>query len=615
MKKLILYFLLLALVIVFPTCGGGSSSNNGGSSGVPVTSVSLKASAIILVNETEQLTATITPANATNQNLTWKSSDDTKATVSANGLVNGIKKGIAVITVTSEDGSFQAACNVTVDSIGVIDISHNGTQSYSFGYRTDNQAKRFQTFIADYHTILDGVEVKIQKNNGTQIYNNISVELYETSAGLPTTKLAETTMDVTSLGTVLKVMRAELKYQNLVPGTEYAIVLGQVNLDTVTTNGFSWCTKQVSSELDFGKLEGSTWTDESVNGDGWLKVYVYGADYSRPYAWSDPGNGVDDVVYSIAIDSIGNVYASGNFITTGSGITVNRIAMWNGTSWSALGTGMDVGTVRALAIDSHNNLYACGNFSTAGGVAASAIAKWDGTTWSALGNGLVGSVSALAIDSNDNLYVGGYFTETYGGLTVNRVAKWDGTSWSALGTGMNDYVNALAVDSNNNLYASGNFTTAGGTAVNYIARWDGTSWSALGDGMNDRAYVLAVDSHNNLYAGGWFTTAGGNTVNHIAKWDGTTWSALDTGMNDIVTALAVDSADNLYAGGNFTTTGGGNPLNCLARWNGTSWSILGAGVNSSVFALAVDPDDNIFAGGYLTNAGGTTVNRMARWGR
>jgi hypothetical protein len=609
------FCLLLVLIIAFLNCGGGSGS--GGSNNIHVTAISLKTSTILLVDGTEQLTATITPANATNQNVTWKSSNDTKATVSTSGLLKGIKKGTAVITVTSEDGSFQATCNVTVDSIGVIDISHNGIQSYSFGYRTDNQTKRFQTFIADYHTILDGIEVKIQKNNGTQTYNNISVELYETSAGLPTTKLAETTMNTTSLGTVLTVMRAELKYQNLVPGTEYAIVLGQENPDTVTTNGFSWCTKQVSSELDFGKLEGSTWTDESLNGDGWLKVYVYGADYSRPYVWSDPDKGVDDLVYSIATDSIGNVYAGGNFIKTGNGITVNRIAKWNGISWSAPGDWISNSTVFTLAVDSHNNLYAGGGFQTAGSVVINAIAKWDGSTWSSLNNGLAGSVMSIVIDSNDILFVGGLFDKTADGLSVNNVAKWDGTSWSVIGTGINDTVRTLAIDSHGNLYAGGFFTTAGGVTVNRVAKWNGSSWSALGEGMNDGIYNLAVDSHDNLYASGWFTASagGGTTFNHIAKWDGTTWSSLDTGMNDIVTALAVDSADNLYAGGSFTETGGGNPLSYLARWNGSSWSIWGSGVNDAVFALAVDPDDNIFAGGYFTNAGGTTVNRMARWGR
>jgi len=48
-----------------------------------------------------------------------------------------------------------------------------------------------------------------------------------------------------------------------------------------------------------------------------------------------------------------------------------------------------------------------------GGVSATNIAKWDGTNWSALGTGLGtgdgDTVSALAI-WGDNLYVGGYFT-------------------------------------------------------------------------------------------------------------------------------------------------------------------------------------------------------------
>ncbi len=617
MKKSGFWFLIFVSIIAFSACGGGGgSSNNGESSDVHVTAVSLKTSTTILVESTEQLTATITPANAANQNATWKSSDDTKATVSSSGLVKGVGKGSAVITVTSEDGSFQATCNVTIDTSHVINISHNGTSRFSFGYKTSDQAKRFQTFYADYHTILDGIEVKIRKNNGSQTYNNVSVELYETSAGLPTAKLAETTMDVTSLGTDLTVMRAELKYQALVPGTEYAIVLGQVNLDD-TTAGFEWCTKEVSSELNFGKLVNSDWIDESGLGDGWLKLNVYGTDFSRPYAWSDLDKGVDDVIYSIAADSNCNVYAAGNFIQTGGGLTVNRIAKWDGSAWSALGSGMSGSTVFALAVDSQNNLYAGGGFEKAGGVIVNAIAKWDGSAWSALDNGLLGTVMSLVFDSNEILFVGGLFDKTAGGLSVNNIVKWDGTSWTAIGIGINDSVRALAIDSHGNLYAGGFFTTAGGVTVNRVAKWNGSSWSALGEGMNDGIYSLAIDSHDNLYASGWFTTSAGGakTFNHIAKWDGSSWSALDTGMNDTTSGIAVDSNDNLYVGGIFTQTGDGNPLNYLAKWNGTSWSILGTGVNGDMFALAVDPDDNIFAGGYLTNAGGTTVNRMARWGR
>src|SRR5437762_2791504 len=72
----------------------------------------------------------------------------------------------------------------------------------------------------------------------------------------------------------------------------------------------------------------------------------------------------------------------------------------------------------------------------------SGIAQWNGTSWSALGTGINGQVNALTV--NGNLIAGGYFT-TAGGTTANHIAQWNGTSWSALGTGINNAVNALTV--------------------------------------------------------------------------------------------------------------------------------------------------------------------------
>jgi len=116
------------------------------------------------------------------------------------------------------------------------------------------------------------------------------------------------------------------------------------------------------------------------------------------------------------------------------------------------------------------DLVAGGGFTTAGGVAANRIARWNGSAWSALGSGMNGEVTALAVMPNGDLVAGGWFT-TAGGVPANRVARWNGSAWSALGSGMNDWVYALAVMPSGDLLAGGNFTTAGGVAASRIARF------------------------------------------------------------------------------------------------------------------------------------------------
>ena len=82
---------------------------------ISVTSISLdKSSYSLKPNETVQLTATISPSNATNKNIVW-SSNNSNCTVS-NGLVTGITEGSSIITVTTEDGNHTATCNITVAS-------------------------------------------------------------------------------------------------------------------------------------------------------------------------------------------------------------------------------------------------------------------------------------------------------------------------------------------------------------------------------------------------------------------------------------------------------------------------------------------------------------------
>lgn len=65
---------------------------------------------------TEQITCTFTPADASIQDLTYESSDPTKATVSATGLITAVAAGTAVITVRAVDGGASDTITVTVSA-------------------------------------------------------------------------------------------------------------------------------------------------------------------------------------------------------------------------------------------------------------------------------------------------------------------------------------------------------------------------------------------------------------------------------------------------------------------------------------------------------------------
>ena len=81
---------------------------------VPTGSVTLdKTSLSLAVGETVQLTATVKPADATDKNVTWTSSDESVAKV-VNGKVTAVKSGKATITAKCEDKTAECAVTVTV---------------------------------------------------------------------------------------------------------------------------------------------------------------------------------------------------------------------------------------------------------------------------------------------------------------------------------------------------------------------------------------------------------------------------------------------------------------------------------------------------------------------
>jgi hypothetical protein len=341
---------------------------------------------------------------------------------------------------------------------------------------------------------------------------------------------------------------------------------------------------------------------------------------------------MDGSVLALAVFDDGRgpaLYAGGAFGNAG-GVHVNHIARWNGSNWTALGGGVTAdssgASVWSLAVFDDGSgpaLYAAGRFSTAGGLAANRIARWNGSSWSRLGNGLTGpdpiafALSVYDDGSGPALYIGGNFT-TVDGVAANRIAKWDGASWSALAEGLSgfsdDAVDALAVYDDGSgpaLYAGGTYYGIGGNGLRFIARWDGTSWSALGEGTDVFVHaMLPFDdgSGEKLHVGGYFTNAGGVKANRIAAWDGASWSALSKGTNGPIRALAVfddGSGAALYAGGIFDTAGGISSPG-LARWDGASWSAVpGAHTPLSAFRSSTTAADQPSTRAAIPSGAGT----------
>lgn len=136
---------------------------------VAVTGVTLdKSSATVNVNGTTQLTATVAPSNASNKNVTWKSSNTNIATVDSNGKVTGKAVGEATITVTTADGGKTATCKVTVSKGSVTTITYSVAVDKTL---TLDRSDFYNVCAGVYGNGLDYVKFDKNSSKGTLYYN------------------------------------------------------------------------------------------------------------------------------------------------------------------------------------------------------------------------------------------------------------------------------------------------------------------------------------------------------------------------------------------------------------------------------------------------------------
>ena len=71
-------------------------------------------SATLMVGETMTLLPTVSPAEASNKNISWTSSNPSIVSIDFSGKMNALKTGNAVISAMTEDGAFTATCSITI---------------------------------------------------------------------------------------------------------------------------------------------------------------------------------------------------------------------------------------------------------------------------------------------------------------------------------------------------------------------------------------------------------------------------------------------------------------------------------------------------------------------
>lgn len=189
---------LLIVIAAFATaCGGGGGGGDEPEPPTPqkidVTSVTLSHTSLNLVpGATQQLTATVAPANATNKTVKWESTDKSVATVSSSGLVKAIADGTTTIIATADGKS--ATCEVNVESVPVVIVTgETATVDLSLGASVaqlqDEINEADEQGVTEYKLVGEAKNLGITSaKNAKNVFANTNAEVIDMSqvTGWPT---------------------------------------------------------------------------------------------------------------------------------------------------------------------------------------------------------------------------------------------------------------------------------------------------------------------------------------------------------------------------------------------------------------------------------------------
>ena len=257
------------------------------------------------------------------------------------------------------------------------------------------------------------------------------------------------------------------------------------------------------------------------------------------------GNSLGDRFYSVALDSIGNVYVLGARVLvvdqTGGSSSVKTV-LWikkfdpNGnedtTHWNKTYDSEYSFVPSSLALDKDNNVYVTGHKVMSNNSVVGEILKFDSNNsllWNKSYDWLMfgGHSFSVTTDDHGSVYVGGYISIQGESPTTDWwIKKFDSggnedtTNWNKTldGNGGHDYIYSIATDTDGNVYVAGNgVNLIGLTGMDWwIKKFDSEGnelWDKRYDGNGDYdvLYSVAVGSNGDVYVAGGGTNLKGST--------------------------------------------------------------------------------------------------------
>lgn len=372
--------------------------------------------------------------------------------------------------------------------------------------------------------------------------------------------------------------------------------------------------------------------------------------------WYALGLGIPDWDISADVSSLaefdGSLYVGGDFIEVDGegGVPSRAVARWDGTQWHSVGgvAGTDLATTAIAMTVQGGRLVVGGEFKWAGteldygsAVVSWMIAGFDGSEWSAIGtgNGLLGGPSKILYYNGDLIGVGAFYTA--GEELVGRIARFRNGRWEQFATFDRAVWDAVIYEGD--LVVTGDFNQVNGQSIPHTARFDGTGWSGFGSGAGGDAievyngqlyagglglrrwngsswealdteipgqiYDLHTHTDGRLYIGGYIGTPDGGYKN-MAAWDGETMDNLDGGADDTVVVF-YSRGDELLVGGGFDVIGG-VPAERLAAFDGETWSEYGDGVGGLTVDALHEYNGRLYVAGNFTTYYGLPASFIIR---